>query len=69
VTADYNGERQEGFGAFDARSGRGGAGRRRMPTCAPRWPVGNCTVLRGLVDRIEITEGRASGVRLSDGRF
>jgi choline dehydrogenase len=30
----------------NAQSGRGGAGRRRMPTCAPRWPVGNCTVAR-----------------------
>jgi choline dehydrogenase len=60
ATDDYNGHRQEGFGAFDMTVWQG----RRWSAAAdaylrPRWP-GRCT-LRGLVERIEIDDGRPQG--------
>ena len=69
-TEDYNGERQEGFGAFErhdlARPALVGG---RTPICAPRSRAATARFCAASVDRIEIAQGRASGVRLSDGRL
>jgi choline dehydrogenase len=69
VTADYNGERQEGFGAFDRTIWQGRRWSAADAYLRPAMAGGNCTVLRGLVEKIEISDGKASGVRLSDGRL
>jgi choline dehydrogenase len=69
ATGDYNGERQEGFGAFERTIWQGRRWSAADAYLRPAQATGNCTVIRGRVDRIEITEGRASGVRLSDGRL
>jgi choline dehydrogenase len=66
-TEDYNGERQEGFGAFERTIWQGRRWSAADAYLRPALASGNCTLLRGLVDRIEITDGPASGVRLSDG--
>ena len=68
-TEDYNGERQEGFGAFERTIWQGRRWSAADAYLRPALASGNCTLLRGLVDRIEISDGRASGVRLSDGRL
>jgi choline dehydrogenase len=67
VTQDYNGERQEGFGAFERTIWQGRRWSAADAYLRPAIAGGNCAVRRGLVERIEITEGRASGLRLSDG--
>jgi choline dehydrogenase len=67
ATQDYNGERQEGFGAFERTIWQGRRWSAADAYLRPALAGGNCTLMRGLVDRIEIDEGRATGVRLSDG--
>jgi choline dehydrogenase len=69
VTADYNGERQEGFGAFDRTIWQGRRWSAADAYLRPAMAGGKCTVLRGLVEKIEITDGKARGVRLTDGRL
>ncbi|MEM1432146.1 MAG: choline dehydrogenase [Pseudomonadota bacterium] len=67
-TEDYNGERQEGFGPFEATIHGG----RRWSTASaylrPALDGGNATLVRGEVARVELREGRARGVLLDDGR-
>ncbi len=67
ATDDYNGERQEGFGAFERTIWQGRRWSAADAYLRPAQASGNCSIVRGLVDKIEITDGRASGVRLSDG--
>ncbi len=67
VTEDYNGEQQEGFGAFDMTVWQG----RRWSTAnaylRPALRRPNCTLLRGLARRVVIEDGRATGVEIDRG--
>ncbi|MHA7888940.1 choline dehydrogenase [Roseicyclus sp.] len=68
ATEDYNGQRQEGFGAFEMTVWQGERWSAAKAYLRPALKTGRCTMARGLVERIEIEEGRAVGVRLAGGR-
>jgi choline dehydrogenase len=68
VTDDYNGQRQEGFGAFEMTVWQGERWSAAKAYLRPALKTGRCTMARGLVERIEIEEGRAVGVRLAGGK-
>ena len=62
VTPDYNGEQQEGFGPFDMTVHKGRRWSAANAYLRPALKRENCDLLRGLVQRIVIKEGRATGV-------
>ncbi len=66
-TADYNGEQQEGFGAFDMTVWQG----RRWSTAnaylRPALRRPNCRLVHGLARRVVIEDGRAVGVEIGRG--
>ncbi|MEM9248074.1 MAG: GMC family oxidoreductase N-terminal domain-containing protein, partial [Pseudomonadota bacterium] len=66
-TDDYNGTRQEGFGPFEATIHEGRRWSAASAYLKPALKGGNVTLVRGQVARVEITEGRATGVVLTDG--
>lgn len=68
-TEDYNGHRQEGFGPFEMTVWKGKRWSAASAYLKPALARPNCDLLRGLVTRIEIDDGRATGVRLADGRL
>lgn len=68
VTADYNGEQQEGFGAMEATIWRGKRWSAAKAYLRPALRTGRCTLVRGLAARVILREGRAEGVELVDGR-
>ena len=68
ATDDYNGARQEGFGAFEMTVWQGERWSAAKAYLRPGLKTGKCSVARGLVDRIEIADGRATGVRLVGGQ-
>lgn len=68
VTADYNGEQQEGFGAMEATIWRGKRWSAAKAYLKPAQQTGRCTLVRGLAARVILREGRAEGVELADGR-
>jgi choline dehydrogenase len=68
ATDDYNGARQEGFGAFEMTVWQGERWSAAKAYLRPALKTGKCSVARGLVDRIEIADGRATGVRLVGGQ-
>ncbi len=68
ATDDYNGHRQEGFGAFEMTVWKGKRWSAASAYLKPALQRENCDLVRGLVEKIEIEEGRATGVRLADGR-
>ncbi|TYB83088.1 choline dehydrogenase [Maritimibacter fusiformis] len=65
--ADYNGEQQEGFGAFDMTVWQG----RRWSTAnaylRPALRRPNCRLVHGLARRVVIEDGRAVGVEIGRG--
>jgi len=67
ATEDYNGYRQEGFGPFDMTVYRGKRWSAASAYLKPALAKPNCTLVRGLVEKIEIADGRATGVRLTRG--
>jgi len=67
-TDDYNGERQEGFGPFEATIWQGKRWSANSAYLQPARKTGNCTLVRGFATRVIIGDGRATGVALSDGR-
>ena len=69
ATDDYNGQRQEGFGAFEMTVWQGERWSAAKAYLRPALKTGNCTIARGLVERVEITDGRATGVRLVGGQI
>ena len=69
TTEDYNGQRQEGFGAFEMTVWQGERWSAAKAYLRPALKLPNCTLTRGLVERVEIVEGRATGVRLAGGRM
>ncbi|THH35811.1 choline dehydrogenase [Aliishimia ponticola] len=68
VTGDYNGRQQEGFGPMEQTVYKGRRWSAANAYLKPALKRENCDLVRGLVERIEITEGRATGVVLADGR-
>ena len=67
ATDDYNGKRQEGFGAFEMTVWRGRRWSAARAYLRPALATGRCRLVRGLVERVEIEGGRATGVRLAGG--
>ena len=68
VTDDYNGEQQEGFGPFEQTVHEGRRWSAANAYLHPALKRPNCDLVRGLVDRVQIEDGRAKGVILTDGR-
>jgi choline dehydrogenase len=67
MTEDYNGHRQEGFGPFDMTVYKGKRWSAASAYLKPALAKSNCDLVHGLVERIEIEEGRAVGVRVTRG--
>jgi choline dehydrogenase len=67
ATGDYNGERQEGFGPFDMTVYKGKRWSTASAYLKPALAKPNCDLVRGFVEKIEIEDGRAIGVRLTRG--
>lgn len=68
VTDDYNGQKQEGFGPMEQTVYKGRRWSAANAYLKPALKRPNCDLVRGLVERIEIEDGRATGVRLVDGQ-
>lgn len=64
TTDDYNGQKQEGFGPMDATVWRGARWSAAKAYLRPAQRTGLCKVVRGLATKIEITDGRATGVTI-----
>jgi len=68
-TGDYNGEQQEGVGPFDMTVWRGRRWSAANAYLRPALKRDNCNLIRALVTRVIIEEGRAVGVEtLRKGR-
>ncbi|MDA0961827.1 MAG: choline dehydrogenase [Proteobacteria bacterium] len=68
VTEDYNGQQQEGFGAFEQTVWQGRRWSAANAYLRPALMRANCDLVRGLVERVVIEEGRATGVALAGGQ-
>ncbi|MBR2575128.1 MAG: choline dehydrogenase [Loktanella sp.] len=68
LTADYNGEQQEGFGPFDATIYKGHRWSAASAYLRPALTRPNCTLTRALARRVIIEDGRAVGVEVSRGK-
>ncbi|PVA06564.1 choline dehydrogenase [Thalassorhabdomicrobium marinisediminis] len=68
LTPDYNGAQQEGFGPFDATIWQGNRWSAASAYLRPAKATGRCKVVQGTAAKVLIEEGRATGVRLTDGR-
>jgi len=64
VTDDYNGRRQEGFGAMEATIWKGRRWSAANAYLKPALKRAGCRLVRGLAERVIIEDGRASGVRM-----
>ncbi len=64
VTQDYNGEKQEGFGAFEQTVSKGRRWSAANAYLRPALKNGNCEVVRGLAEKVVIKDGRATGVQV-----
>ena len=67
VTADYNGEQQEGFGAFEQTVHKGRRWSAANAYLKPALARENCTMVRGLAEKVVIEDGRATGVQIKRG--
>ena len=67
-TDDYNGEKQEGFGPFEATIWQGRRWSAASAYLRPARATGRCDVVSGLAGKLVIEGGRATGVELTDGR-
>lgn len=68
LTSDYNGEKQEGFGPFDATIWLGKRWSAASAYLRPAQTTGRCEIVQGTVARVVIEDGRAVGVELTDGK-
>ncbi len=62
-TEDYNGRQQEGFGPFDMTVWKGRRWSAANAYLRPALRRPNCTLVRGLVQKVVIEDGRAVGVQ------
>ena len=67
TTADYNGEKQEGFGAMEATIWRGRRWSAASAYLRPALRQANCDLVRAFARRVVLEEGRATGVEVSRG--
>ena len=67
VTADYNGRQQEGFGAFEQTVWNGRRWSAANAYLRPALKRNTCTLVRGLVRKVVIENGRATGVEIERG--
>ncbi len=68
VTDDYNGQKQEGFGPFEQTVYNGRRWSAANAYLKPALKRPNCDLIRGLVERVVIEDGRATGVSLAGGQ-
>jgi len=68
VTGDYNGRQQEGFGPMEQTVWKGRRWSAANAYLRPALRRQNCALLNGMVERILVADGRATGIRLVDGR-
>jgi choline dehydrogenase len=69
LTDDYNGRKQEGFGPMDQTIWRGRRWSAANAYLRPALKRDNCGLVHGLVERVVIEEGRATGVQLAGGKL
>ncbi|MEL6463908.1 MAG: choline dehydrogenase [Pseudomonadota bacterium] len=69
VTDDYNGHKQEGFGPMEQTVHKGQRWSAANAYLKPALKRDNCDLLRGLVERVVMEDGRAVGVTLTGGKF
>ncbi|CTQ49128.1 choline dehydrogenase [Jannaschia donghaensis] len=69
VTDDYNGKQQEGFGPMEQTVHNGIRWSAANAYLKPARATGRCDVIRGMAERVEFTDGRATGVRLAGGQL
>jgi choline dehydrogenase len=67
VTGDYNGHQQEGFGPMEQTVWKGRRWSAANAYLRPALKRPNCTLIKGLAQRILIKDGRATGVELRRG--
>lgn len=67
VTDDYNGEKQEGFGAMEATIWRGRRWSAANAYLHPALKRENCTLIRALARKVVVKDGRAVGVEVERG--
>jgi len=67
VTQDYNGQQQEGFGPMDATIYKGRRWSAANAYLKPALKRRNCDLLRGLVEKVIIENGRTVGVSVRRG--
>ena len=67
MTGDYNGERQEGFGPFDATIWKGRRWSAANAYLRPALKYPNASLVRAFARRVVIEEGRAKGVEVDMG--
>ena len=63
ATADYNGQKQEGFGPMEQTIHHGERWSAAKAYLRPALKTGRVKLIKGLAEKIEITEGHAHGVR------
>ena len=63
ATADYNGQKQEGFGPMEQTTHNGERWSAAKAYLRPALKTGRVQLIKGLAEKIEFTEGRAYGVR------
>ena len=68
VTGDYNGEKQEGFGPMEQTVWRGRRWSAANAYLRSALKRDNCNLVRGLVEKVVVEDGRAKGVQLSGGQ-
>ena len=67
VSADYNGEQQEGFGPMEMTVYKGQRWSAANAYLKPALKRENCDLIRGLARKVVIEEGRAVGVEIERG--
>ena len=67
VTSDYNGAQQEGFGPFEQTVWKGRRWSAANAYLRPALRRPNCDLVRGLVERVVLEDGRAVGIALKGG--
>ncbi len=67
LTDDYNGEKQEGFGAMEQNVWKGRRWSTSNAYLRPALKGGNCKLVRALARKVVIEEGRAVGVEVERG--
>ena len=64
LTTDYNGEKQEGFGAMEQTIWKGRRWSAANAYLKPALKRRNVDLLRGFVRRVTVSDGRATGLEI-----